>query len=401
MELKNKVLELLKRHSSLLILAIASFSFFITNILLKEYLNAENYGLYSIFITYISIISSFGMLGFEQVLIRNSEIFNDKIYVSKKLKIPIIISVCLTSFLGSYLFLDNFNISLPIFYLSLITILVITIKLVYNLFRLLSNFVYSQLTLNFWKFCLFFVLIIFILNEHKIEISDITLIIFSSLVLKMFMIIILVKKVEFKSSLSINRMFRQSSLFLLSLVTITLINYGDRFFIESRFGLEELGNYFFLINLFLYPFSLFQSYVGFKEIVSFKMSYHRDILVFKLKQIFIRSILFGFFLVTTAYFIDFFAIYNFNFYENFNLILLLISLGIIKMTYSLLSSALGAICNNIMLYKTNVYSIISVLILSPLIYYYSFTITITMLFLIALWLIRCAIWYNQLLSFED
>ena len=78
------------------------------------------------------------------------------------------------------------------------------------------------------------------------------------------------------------------------------------------------------------------------------------------------------------------------------MILLLIILGNVKMIYALLSSAMGAICNNDMLLKSNLYSIISVLIFIPLFYYYAVTINITVFFLIALWLIRCSIWYKQL-----
>ena len=83
------------------------------------------------------------------------------------------------------------------------------------------------------------------------------------------------------------------------------------------------------------------------------------------------------------------------------MILMLLVLGVVKMVYSLLSSAMGAICDNKMLFKINLYSIISILILIPVIYYYSSTITITIMFLIVLWFIRCVIWYKQLLLYEN
>lgn len=401
MGLKNRFIDLCNKHFSLLVLGGGSASFFLINIILKDYLDAENYGLYSIFITYISLLSSFGLLGFEQVIIRNAKIMSNKIILSKSLLIPIIFSSLFVSILGSYLFINNYNISVSLIFLISITFLVILTKLIFNLFRLMSKFTFSQIALNFWKLSLFFVLLILVFRKNVVNLEDVITTIFWSLVITMFMVFGLLKKVKFRSNLKVKRIFSQAILFLLSLITISLINFGDRFFIESRFGLEELGYYFFFINLFLFPFVLFQSYIGFKEIVSFKLSYNHNLLVQKLKSILKYSILFGIFLLSFSFFVDYLEFYSIDLFENLEMILMLIVLGIVKMVYSLLSSAMGAICDNKMLFKINLYSIISILILIPVIYYYSSTITITIMFLIVLWFIRCVIWYKQLLLYEN
>lgn len=401
MGLKNRFIDLCIKHFSLLVLGGGSASFFLINIILKDYLDAENYGLYSIFITYISLLSSFGLLGFEQVIIRNAKITSNKIILSKSLLIPIIFSSLFVSILGSYLFINNYNISISLIFLISITFLVILTKLIFNLFRLMSKFTFSQIALNFWKLSLFFVLLILVFRKNVVNLEDVITTIFWSLVITMFMVFGLLKKVKFRSNLKVKRIFSQAILFLLSLITISLINFGDRFFIESRFGLEELGYYFFFINLFLFPFVLFQSYIGFKEIVSFKLSYNHNLLVQKLKSILKYSILFGIFLLSFSFFVDYLEFYSIDLFENLEIILMLIVLGIVKMVYSLLSSAMGAICDNKMLFKINLYSIISILILIPVIYYYSSTITITIMFLIFLWFIRCVIWYKQLLLYEN
>jgi len=399
--LKSRFIDLCTKHFSLLVLGGGSASFFLINIILKDYLDAENYGLYSIFITYISLLSSFGLLGFEQVIIRNAKITSNKIILSKSLLIPIIFSSLFVSILGSYLFINNYNISISLIFLISITFLVILTKLIFNLFRLMSKFTFSQIALNFWKLSLFFVLLILVFRKNVVNLEDVITTIFWSLVITMFMVFGLLKKVKFRSNLKVKRIFSQAILFLLSLITISLINFGDRFFIESRFGLEELGYYFFFINLFLFPFVLFQSYIGFKEIVSFKLSYNHNLLVQKLKSILKYSILFGIFLLSFSFFVDYLEFYSIDLFENLEMILMLIVLGVVKMVYSLLSSAMGAICDNKMLFKINLYSIISILILIPVIYYYSSTITITIMFLIVLWFIRCVIWYKQLLLYEN
>lgn len=401
MELKSKQLDFINKHFSLLVLVLASGAFFLTNIILKEHLSSENYGLYSIFITYISLLSSFGMLGLEQVIMRNSKILSDKVIISKNLLIPIILSILFVSILGSYLFINNYNISATYIFLSIFTLLVILTKLISNLFRLLSMFIFSQIALNLWKLALFLVLLILIFRGESINIKDINSIIFLLLVVTMFMAFFIIRRVKFSHTISIESFFSQAFLFLLSLVTISLINYGDRFFIESRFGLDELGSYFFFINLFLFPFTLLQSYVGFKELISFKLLYNHSLLVKKLNQILRYSILFAIFLFVVAFLIDFFGFYKIDLLKNLQMIVLFLMLGIIKVIYSIFSSAMGAICDNKMLYKTNMYSIISILLLIPVIYYYATTITITIMFLIVLWIIRCIIWYKQLSSFEN
>ncbi len=186
MGLENRFIDLCNKHFSLLVLGGGSASFFLINIILKDYLNAENYGLYSIFITYISLLSSFGLLGFEQVIIRNAKITSNKIILSKSILIPIIFSSLFVSILGSYLFINNYNISISLILLISITFLVILTKLIFNLFRLMSKFTFSQIALNFWKLSLFFVLLILVLRKNVVNLEDVITTVFWSLVITMF-----------------------------------------------------------------------------------------------------------------------------------------------------------------------------------------------------------------------
>lgn len=396
----NKFLQLFNKHFSLLILSLASFSFFIINIFLKEQLNSEDYGVYSLLITYISLLSSFGMLGFEQTLLRNS-VIKLKLEIDKALIVPIIFSALLVSLIGSFLMFNNYNLGLDISLIFLLSLMVILVKLIYNLYRLSSRFVTSQIALNFWKIALFFVVLFFFFFDYSLSLRDVFLSIIVFFFLSLFLFFGLINKVLFISNLDFQQILKQSALFMLTLFTISLISFGDRFFIESRFGLIVLGDYFFYINMFLFPFSLFQTYIGFKEIVSFKKDFQITVLNSKLLYILKNAIYFSLFLFTTLYLVDYWNLYNFNISSNLNIIIPLIFLGIIKIAYSLLSAAMGAICSDDMLFEVNVKSILSILVVMPLIYYFSFNISITLIFIIALWLIRCFIWYNQLQKNEN
>ena len=396
----NKFLQLFNKHFSLLILSLASFSFFIINIFLKEQLNSEDYGVYSLLITYISLLSSFGILGFEQTLLRNS-VIKLKLEIDKALIVPIIFSALLVSLIGSFLMFNNYNLGLDISLIFLLSLMVILVKLIYNLYRLSSRFVTSQIALNFWKIALFFVVLFFFFFDYSLSLRDVFLSIIVFFFLSLFLFFGLINKVLFISNLDFQQVLKQSALFMLTLFTISLISFGDRFFIESRFGLIVLGDYFFYINMFLFPFSLFQTYIGFKEIVSFKKDFQITVLNSKLLFILKNAIYFSLFLFTTLYLVDYWNLYNFNISSNLNIIIPLIFLGIIKIAYSLLSAAMGAICSDDMLFEVNVKSVLSILVVIPLIYYFSFNISITLIFIIALWLIRCFIWYNQLQKNEN
>ena len=108
------------------------------------------------------------------------------------------------------------------------------------------------------------------------------------------------------------------------------------------------------------------------------------------------SFVFSIILFFIFYLIDHYSLYNLEMSSNLNIIIPLIILGNIKMVYSLLSSAVGALSNDNMLYKINVQSILSLLLICPIMFYYSNTILLTILFVIILWLTRCVIWYVEL-----
>ena len=393
--MKFNSLNIISKNLSFFVLAFSSLSFFILNVALKDNLSAINYGLFSIFITYISLLSSFGMFGFEQTLLRTTLIKN-KLDIQKNILYPSLIAIFISSFIGVFLMKSNYDISISYILFYLLSIIVIVTKLSFNLYRLLSKFFLAQLVLNFWKIALTFVILyyIFLNNNFSLEfIFSLVLVFFAFSTMSLFG---LINKIQFIKQDSFSSLLKKSFLFFISLLTISLLGFGDRFFIESRFGLEILGNYFFFLNIFLFPFSLFQSYIGFKEIVSFKKNFSINLLNYKIINVLKSSFIFSLMLIFVFYLIDYFGLYNLEISSNLNIIIPLILLGNIKMVYSLLSSAIGALSNDKMLYKINIQSIMSLLLICPLMFYYSNTILLTIVFVIILWLIRCVIWYMEL-----
>ena len=393
--MKFNLLNIITKNLSFFVLAFSSLCFFVLNVLLKENLSANDYGLFSIFITYLSLLSSFGMFGFEQTLLRTAAV-TSKLEIQKNIFFPSLIAIFLSSFIGVFLMKNYYDISISYILFYLFSIIVVVTKLSFNLYRLLSKFFLAQLVLNFWKIALKFVILyyVFLNNNFSLEfIFSLVLVFFTFSALSLFG---LINKIQFIKQDSFSSLLKKSFLFFISLLTISLLGFGDRFFIESRFGLEILGNYFFFLNIFLFPFSLFQSYIGFKEIVSFKKNFSINLLNNKIINVLKSSFIFSLLLIFVFYLIDYFGLYNLEISSNLNIIIPLIILGNIKMVYSLLSSAIGALSNDKMLYKINIQSIMSLLLICPLLFYYSNTILLTIVFIIILWFIRCIIWYMEL-----
>ena len=395
-----KYFNFIQKHFSLFVIAFGSLCFFILNVLLKEQISSYDYGTYSMFITYISLLSSFGMLGFEQTLLRTSEI-KSKLEIDKGIIFPSIISILFVSTIGSYLMFNNYDIQLDVLTLFVFSILVILTKLIFNLYRLRSKFTISQISINFWKIALFFIVGYYILFDIDFTIQDLFVSVFFLFCISGVLILGMLNKVVFNYNKSGLELVKKSSLFFLILFTISLISFGDRFFIESRFGLSELGDYFFYINIFLFPFSLFQTYIGFKEIVSFKKDFSLKLLRSKIILASKYSSFFSIILFFSIYLVEHIGLYDLKITSNLNIIIPLIFLGNIKIVYSLFSSAIGAIANDTMLANINIKSILSIILILPCIYYFSFNISITIIFIITLWVIRCLIWYNQLKKYKS
>jgi len=395
-----KYFNFIQKHFSLFVIAFGSLCFFILNVLLKEQMSSYDYGTYSMFITYISLLSSFGMLGFEQTLLRTSEI-KSKLEIDKGIIFPSIISILFVSTIGSYLMFNNYDIQLDVLTLFVFSILVILTKLIFNLYRLRSKFTISQISINFWKIALFFIVGYYILFDIDFTIQDLFVSVFFLFCISGVLILGILNKVVFNYNKSGLELVKKSSLFFLILFTISLISFGDRFFIESRFGLSELGDYFFYINIFLFPFSLFQTYIGFKEIVSFKKDFSLKLLRSKIILASKYSSFFSIILFFSIYLVEHIGLYDLKITSNLNIIIPLIFLGNIKIVYSLFSSAIGAIANDTMLANINIKSILSIILILPCIYYFSFNISITIIFIITLWVIRCLIWYNQLKKYKS
>ncbi|WP_339696532.1 oligosaccharide flippase family protein [uncultured Marixanthomonas sp.] len=401
-QLKN----LAKKHSSFLVIVIGAFAVFAANILLKNILSPKAYGEYSILITFFQVISSFGLLGFEQVFLRISEVKKQGVIQTDKTLCGLLFFVWLLfGIVGSYFFQTTFSdINLPYAYFLFATISITLSMFLFNVYRLNTNFTTSQLFLNSWKILLFILCIIFLwkhINNIELFVKILT---YSLIGVFIFQIFYTFKTISF------NFLNKQSPLklylfgfhFFISLLTITFIGYSDRFIVKSQFGAELLGEYFFLATLFLFPYSLIQGYVGFKELVAFKKEGSLKQLNKKLTQINILGLILGVLIILGAILVNKIGVLPYiNINDNVYLIIIFLATGIVKLNYSLFSALFGARADIKTIKNANLQSLIFIAIIGALFYRMFTSIELVALAFLLFWISRTGIFiYNLKKQFK-
>ena len=390
----------IKKHASFLVIILGAVAVFLVNIILKMVLSQEQYGEYSLFISYLQLMVTFGLLGFEQVFLRISEaIDNRTIQTSKKLIIIILFVWAIFGLLSSIGFMSFFS-SLDVnsIYLIICTLSVTASIFLYNIFRLNSSFLISQFMLNNWRFVLILLTIVGV-YIYKIDLeSFIKLFSYFLLLLLVLQSYFTFKRIHFEYSIVEvpKRIYSFAINFFIALFTISIISFGDRFFIKVNFGAIELGEYFFLATIFIFPFSLLQGYIGFKELVFYKNLSSEIKIGRKIVMLNFLGVLFGGFLVVCSIISNQLEIIpNINIKNNIVIVIIFIFTGVLKLNYSLFSAILGARGEVITIRKANVQSIVSIFAILFLFYRKLGKLEYIAFIVLLFWLSRIFIWnYN-------
>lgn len=394
---------IISKHLSLLIIVSGATSFFVSNIILKEVFTEEQYGQYSIVITYFSMIFIYGMLGTEQIFLRYSNQIGKNKIETQKYQTNFILSIIGTTSVLSTLFFvvyfrQEFKVNMILLYFSSLSM--IAMLYLFNIFRLNSEFVLAQFVSNFWRLFLLVLSFVFFffgwcnLNIllHTIMIGIILIFVTSA--------ILFFKKIKFvfNESQTPKEIRKTAIQFFISITTFSILTFGDRFVIQSKFGFEEFGNYFYLTNFFLAPFSILQNYIGFKQLIFFKQNFTLTAFdSFNKKVLFYGSILaITLFLIPLILF--HFNLMKFKFDSYLMTSILLLVLGIVRLYSSSITSAFEAKTNVQSLQKANKFFIgLSFLIILPSIIFLN-TLDLIITVFIIIWLVRTLIYKKVLIK---
>ncbi|WP_026810894.1 hypothetical protein [Arenibacter latericius] len=351
----NKIKQKVLSNFSFLILASGAASNFLLILFIKNTYQISDFNSYSLFLTYIGIVSSFGLIGLDQVFLRVTKVTNNKIIVNSDVWRSLLVSsICIPLLLSFYFHSKGQNILLYQFIISGIGINIIIFS--YNLLRLTKEFNLAQIIKNGFRIVLLIVIAIFTLINFPIGMGKLldvlTLLIFVSAISAL---VHSYSKIERLKERTINFLNFFLS-FSLNLAILTLLSFGERIFILDNIGDNEFGKYFYYSTIFLFPLTLIQQYVGFKELVGFKEGVRKDVVNRKIQKI----IYLGFFIILFIYIlsiIDNGRYLDVDFSNDILLISLLTILGLMKLIYGLFSAILGAIGNSKDIFSINIITI--------------------------------------------
>lgn len=388
----KKVKYLLVEHSSLAVMGVGSLFLFLANISLKEVLNIHDYYQYSIIITVITLLNSFGALGMDQVFLRLSEIqFKKNIIVDVKIIYISVIGTSVSSFIGCYYLKEIANLETNYVVLFLLCFGVILTMLLYNVFRLSSDFFISQLIQNSWKFFMGILAAVYLISVKRFDYVLLLVIFMWGFIFLSFVLLIKQQKILLQNTVNYSVVLKYSLNFFITLLTLSFVAQGDRFLIEEFFSKKDFGDYFFLATLFLFPFSLFQSYIGFKELVFIKTE--KLNLSHKLKRISLGTFVFSLVLLIVVFFLSKLNIISLDFFSNIYLILIFIIMGNIRMLYSLFSAIIGATASLSKIKKLNIlFLTLVVLSLFVFVMFVNKSVLAVTVYFCFLWLSRLVLW---------
>lgn len=368
--MKNKILTFTRQNVSFLFLALGAGCNFLLTLFLKKFL-PELFNDYSLYLTFIGIIASFGLIGADQLFLRLSTNQNGKILIGKDLFILMLLAFFLIPFAVAFYFTFNYP-TLTQVNLIVSGISVNAIILAYNAFRLQKKFVISQIFKSSYRIA--FLIGAFVLFFTTLATLD-NILFYSTVSLFMLAVFAMIL---IKNRIAINKqktpsLYKFALSFGLNLAVLTLIGFGERILIANEIGKETFGKYFYYSTIFLFPLSLILQYVGFKELVFFKEKVDKSIIIKKLKTTFYIGLLVLIFvflivIIDNNYFLEI------DFKADQFLIALLSILGLVKLMYGLLSAILGAKGNYKDIYLLNLLSLTTIVLI--LVFLFNTTITL-------------------------
>lgn len=392
----------LVKHSSLLVIVAGAGGFFLTNIILKMILSPIEFGQFSLLVTYFSLMYIFGLFGFEQVFIRLSNIAGINTIKTQSFQIKTALKASLlSSVLGTIFFKTIYvDIEINLLLLFLATYSITNIMFIFTIFRLNSNFFVAQIIANFWKIILFIVsviLLFFLKNSPLFYLIKNTIVI--TIIIGFIVSIYVLRKTivfvynEDYSKKEILEYFLQ---FFLSILIFSFLSFGDRFIFNELFGIEEFGNYYYLCNFFLAPFSIFQNYIGFKQIVQFKDSWDRKLFGKLVSKIILFGLILAIALSVVTGIIDSRKILNFAFHDYITSIVILLMIGITKLYYAAIAALFEATAHTQTIKRVNLYFLLFLTGITMFSFLLVKTVNQLIFVVLIIWIFRCFIFRTML-----
>lgn len=339
-------------------MAASSGALYLVNIALAGILTESDYGYYALLISFMSVVASFGLGGFDQALVRTAKILDGRLCVSRYLVISALISSVLFS-VASYAYFGALGVGNEL--LALMTTIAIALGLFgYGVGRLKKAFVFAQFAHGGHRLLLGLGLAFLWLIGENINVAMIEWVLCGgAVIVACYVALFVVRYAELDVRSDLGGAILSFALgYSVSMLLMNAIGFADRFLVERFFGLEVAAVFFFYANIYVFPFALLQGYVGFRELSHYKERFsvgvlHRDLL----KSVVLFLVVLVFCIVAdfllTKYFLQ--GRFELSIAER----ILLACLGGARIIYGSLSAAFGAVASSKAIHRVNLVTLIA------------------------------------------
>ncbi len=341
-----------------------------------------------------------GIFGTEQLFLRFSNSASPNVICTSPHILWLVAILCVISSLSGTWFLKNgypeLNIGFSMLLLS--SAGMAALLFLFNVLRLNSDFFLAQVAANYWKVALFVISIFFYLTSSR-DLDAIMFLVAINIIGIFIASVIFVRlKIRLVADIYIpaRKLIAMGFHFLLAIIGFSLITFADRLLIESKYSVAEFGNFFYISNFFLAPYSILQSYIGFKQLIFFKMNFTESYLSRFGRKSIILGIGVGIFLFALGLAIEYLEFLNFTFSDYIPTILLLLLTGTVRLYSSTVLSAFEARTTIETLKLANIYIAIITVAGLGILYFAVRTFEAILAGVLAIWILRCVI-HRQLL----
>jgi hypothetical protein len=359
--------------------------------LLYKILNVDDYTMYGLLLTLISIVASFGLMGSEQTFLRKAKVKGISVGIPRDILKLLVFFIIVGPLSLTIFFYEYWGWEFSSTYF--IVLLTALVMLLHNVFRAGSRFFESQIINNLWRFSL--LIPVLAASFYTIDIDDIFRAVTGGLLLACAVSIFYFdKKSLFIVRSEAGDVKSLTVAFFFSMGVLTCINFIDRMVVNEQFSNDEFSRYFFLINIFVSPFSILATYLGFKGLVYYKKHFslaeiHRYSFLIMLVGSGVSLIVYYFSLMLDEVFMM-----ELELDGSTSVIVPMLVLGVIRLVYSNLSAAMGAKGSSGLVFYTNILSLFSIISIIYSLYYYDVhTLSIVVWCMCVIWLVRSILYY--------
>jgi len=335
----NRIKRIAINNKSLLIIAFGALS----NFLIILYFRNNFKGIFdtlSLYLTYLGIVGSFGLLGFDQIFLRLAKLEHNRVSIGRNVFLLLILITFLVPLFFANYFTRYENLHFLPLYLSGIS--VNAVKLGFNANRLNKKFSLAQVFKRSYKIIFFLgsFLFLFLLNK-QVSIDYLF-----NIACGILIFCGLFSFISFKRNTKISRANDQkvpqfAVSFIINMALLTLLGYGERILIANKIDEATFGTYFYYLTVFLFPLTLLQEYVGFRELVFFKLNIDKNKIFKKIYQLIGLGLLTYLFILLIIW-IDNGHFLDIDIGRDYMLIAWMCLLGLVKLIYGIFSAILGA-----------------------------------------------------------